>query len=80
MKEMAMKYRGDNSRQGTDIPIRFTQDNISAYTFELGVRADTTTDAQWKQICEAYQGAAAKMATYELNGNKPLDFKIDAIS
>ncbi|MBS1095179.1 endonuclease toxin domain-containing protein [Gluconobacter wancherniae] len=80
MKEMAMKYRGDNSRQGTDIPIRFTQDNISAYTFELGVRADTTTDAQWKQICEAYQGAAAKMATYELNGNKPLDFEIDAIS
>ena len=58
----------------------FTQEDIQTYTFELGVRAATTTDAQWKQICEAYRGAGAKMTSYERNGYKPLDFEIDAIS
>ncbi|WP_172493088.1 endonuclease toxin domain-containing protein [Gluconobacter oxydans] len=80
MKEMAMKYTEGRSRQGTTQPVRFTQEDIQTYTFELGVRTATTTDAQWKQICEAYRGAGAKMASYERNGYKPLDFEIDAIS
>ncbi|MBS1072843.1 hypothetical protein JK222_14235 [Gluconobacter cerinus] len=80
MKEMAMKYTVNESRQGTTTPVSFSQDVIETYTFELGVRTATTTDAQWKQICEAYRGAGAKMTSYERNGYKPLDFEIDAIS
>ncbi|KXV34839.1 hypothetical protein AD940_05020, partial [Gluconobacter thailandicus] len=80
IKEMAMRYSEGVSRQGTATTVNFTQAVIETYTFELGVRAATTTDAQWKQICEAYRGAGAKMASYERNGYKPLDFEIDAIS
>ena len=80
IKEMAMKYTQGSSREGTTKLVSFTQEDIQTYTFELGVRAATTTDAQWKQICEAYRGAGAKMTSYEQNGYKPLDFEIDAIS
>lgn len=38
-------------------PIQFTRAEIVSYTFELGVRADGTTEAQWEQIYEAYHGA-----------------------
>ncbi|GBR52183.1 hypothetical protein AA106555_0827 [Neokomagataea thailandica NBRC 106555] len=79
LKEMSIKYVRGNSRQGSPVTIQFTQSEIESYRFELAVRVDGTTDAQWKQICEAYHGAAAKMASYETNGYKPLTFEIDAI-
>ncbi|MBU2654783.1 endonuclease toxin domain-containing protein [Acidomonas methanolica] len=80
LKEMAMKYDVSESRQGTSNPITFSREDIEFYKYELGVRADTTTDAQWKEICEAYHGAAERMASYETAGDKPLTFEIDAIS
>ncbi|AQS84134.1 MAG: hypothetical protein ABF876_16690 [Acetobacter aceti] len=80
LKEMAMRYTEDASRRGTAERVAFTQEYIESYTFELGVRADGTTKAQWEQICQAYHGAAAKMADYERNGDKPLTFEIDAIT
>lgn len=80
LKEMAMRYTVDASRRGTVDLVSFTQTQIVSYTFELGVRADGTTEAQWEQICQAYHGATAKMADYERNGDKPLTFEIDAFT
>lgn len=46
--------------EGSDSCLSFTKEDIETYTFEFGVRAATTTDAQWKQICEAYRGSRRK--------------------
>ncbi|OAG74571.1 hypothetical protein A0J51_00109 [Gluconobacter japonicus] len=78
MKKMTL-YQTGNSRTSSNTYVRFTQDEIKSYRFELAVRSEDTTEAQWEQICQAYRGAAAKMAAYTPNGAKPLTFEIDEI-
>ncbi|MBO1360402.1 hypothetical protein J2D73_11450 [Acetobacter sacchari] len=41
--------------------------------------AGLTSDAQREQVCLAYHGATAKMASYGA-ADKPLTFEIDAIT
>ena len=68
-----------NSRGSSNSYVEFTQADIESYRFELAVRFEGTTDAQWEQICQAYRGAAAIMAAYTPNGAKPLTVEIDEI-
>lgn len=79
MKKMTL-YQTGNSRASSNSYVRFTQDEIESHRLELGVRSESTTEAQWEQICQAYRGAAANMAAYTPNGAKPLTFEIDEIT
>ncbi|MBF0871895.1 hypothetical protein [Gluconobacter japonicus] len=79
MKKMTL-YQTGNSRTSSNTYVRFTQDEIKSYRFELAVRSDGTTEAQWEQICQAYRGAAAKMAAYTPSDVKPVTFEIDEIT